>query len=295
MGRNVSRSNTSRPRDRRRASPIDVQQPLPGGEEEAAPRSPLERFIYWVDGRFVEGLWTERERKRLWQGVAQTLIIVLAFVVVQNRSCPECAPSDAVALRRDVGDTAWLPAHQSLPIAMPGEDIVPVGAAYNGDAVGTAAHLPTLNTPTTPSSSIASPGPSGVLASQIWTFNPKALAYVVSAYISSNVPSMVSSATSWAKGYVGKVAINKGSEMLASEPDIHGWDTVLASQENRAGILSALKNVEEVSAPLYVQLSSQVFANQSPDASDNLKRIKTLEALQIQLEELKTHQYEIVR
>ena len=176
-----------------------------------------------------------------------------------------------------------------------GENIVPVEAAYNGDAVGRSAHLPALNTPTTPGSSIASPGPSGVLASQIWTFNPKALAYVVSAYISSNVPSMISGATSWAKGYVGKVAINKGSEMLASEPDIHGWDTVLASQENRAGILSALEDVDEVSAPLYVQLSSQVFANQSADASDNFKRIKMLETLQTQLEELKTHQYEIVR
>lgn len=301
MGRNVSRSNTPQ---RRRASPIDVQQSLPVDGEEAGPRSPIERFIFWIDGRLIEGLWTERERKRLWQGVAQTLVIVLAFVVVQNRSCPECAPSDAVALRRDVGEpilradvggTAWLPAHQSLPIVVPGENIVPVGAAYNGDAVGTPAHLPTLNTPNIPGSSIAGPGPSGVLASQIWTFNPKALAYVVSAYISSNVPSMVSSATSWAKGYVGKVAINKGSELLASEPDIHGWDTVLASQENRAGILSALKNVDEVSGPLYVQLSSQVFANLSPDASDNSERIMTLEALQTQLKELETHQYEIVK
>jgi hypothetical protein len=304
IGRNISRPNSSRPRDRRRASPIDVQQHLPSDGEEAAPRSPLERFVCWVDGRFVEGLWTERERKRLWQGVAQTLVIVLAFVVVQNRICPECAPSDAVAmridvgepmLRADVGDTAWLPAHQSLPIVASGENVVPVGAAYNGDAVRTPAHLPTLHTSTIPGSSIASPDPSSVLASQIWTFNPKALAHVVSAYITSNVPSMVSSATSWAKGYVGKVAINKGTEMLASEPDIHRWDVVLARQENRAGILSALKNVDEVSGPLYVQLSSQVFANQSPDASDNSKRIKMLETLQTQLEELKTHQYEIVK
>jgi hypothetical protein len=91
--------------------------------------------------------------------------------------------------------------------------------------------------------------------------------------------------------------IDIGSEVIASKPDIHGWDIVVANQKKRGDILEALKNLEEVSLSLHVQLSSQLFANKSGDDGDeeHISAIKTLEDLQTQLEELKTHQSDIVR
>jgi hypothetical protein len=52
-----------------------------------------------------------------------------------------------------------------------------------------------------------------------------------------------------------------------------------------------------VSSSLHVQPSSQLFEGKSRDDGDeeHISSIKTLEAVQTQLEELKTHQSEIVR
>jgi hypothetical protein len=100
-----------------------------------------------------------------------------------------------------------------------------------------------------------------------------------------------------AGGEFGKAVVDKGTKVIASKPDIHGWDAVVTNQKKRGDILEALKNLEEVSSSLHVQLSSQLFAIKSGDASDkeHISSIKTFEAVQTQLEELKTHQSKIVR
>ena len=134
--------------------------------------------------------------------------------------------------------------------------------------------------------------PTGVIASQLWTFNPRTVAYAVSEYLFGNIGKVVSGAVF---GKVGNVVLNKGSEMIAAEPDIHGWDVVTANPEDRAVLFDALRRIDEVSSSLQVQLGAQLFANQTADASDNLKRIDTLEALQTQLDELKLHQHEILK
>jgi hypothetical protein len=297
MGRNISRANTPRPRARRRALSINV--PTSGGE--VSPRSPMGRLVYRLEGNWN---WTENQKRKFWKQAALALTVVLSFMIVTGFNSPDCPPR----FTSDGGDAVCIPTHQSPSASSsryptmavnwhnrptttaPGSSVLE-GSPTPSSPIGPLS--PTSpNSPTFPDSSTPNPGPTGVLASQLWTFNPKVVAYAFSEYLLGSIGKMVNGAL-WSQ--VGNQVTKRGSEVFAAEPDIHGWDVVVASQRNRASILSASRNVEEVSWSLKVQLSDQLFANQSADASDNAERITTLQALQTQLDELKVHQYEIVK
>jgi hypothetical protein len=269
-------------------------------------------MIFLLEGRFIEGPWTGRQRREFWKGCTHALVFVLGFMMMMELNASHRFPSRITvdiaerAPTADVGD-ACVPTHQypssadehkSVPNSMPAV-VVP------GNFGGLPEAIPLPPSPITPDSSIPNPPPTGIPASQIWTFNPSALSSAIPTWLhpipllSSLLNLLSGQITSQASSKVGKAVLNKGSSIIASEPDIHIWDTVVKIQRDRAGILSALENVEEVSSSLHVQISDQLFAKKvggvGTSTQEQISAIKTLEALQGQLQELKGHQYEIVR
>lgn len=307
MGRDISRANTPQP-FRRRALSINV----PKFEGERLPRSPMSKIIYWLERPLNYGSWSVTEKKRFWKEVALALIVVVSFMLFTGFSSSDCPPRYTAVSRTVGGEAVCVPTHRySSTASVQHSTIVPQGPPTPSPVrpLSPIGHLNPVgprspvspNNPTVPDSSIPHPrgipnsdptAPTGVLASQLWTFDPKTVAYAVSEYLFGNVKDLIHGAF-W--GQVGSQAVSKGYEIFAAEPDIHGWDVVTANPENRAVLFDALRSVEEVSSSLQVQLGAQLFANQTADASDNSKRINTLEALQTQLDELKLHQHEIVK
>jgi hypothetical protein len=259
------------------------------------------------EGPFIERPWTERERREFWKGCTHALVFILGFMMMKELNAPHRFPSRFTVdigekvPRVDVGDAACLPAHQ-YSLSANGDNSVP---NLPGSFGGLPEAIPLPSNPITPDSRISKSPPTGIPASQIWTFNPSALSNAIpnwlhpTTLLSSLLTLLSRQIASQAGSQVGKVVLNKGSAVLASSPDIHGWDTVITNQKTRAGILSALKNVEEVSSSLHVQLSAQLFAKKARGVEtgneEQMSAIKKLEALQMQLLELKWHQYEIVR
>jgi hypothetical protein len=207
----------------------------------------------------------------------------------------------------DVNDAACVPAHQ-YPLSANGDNSIPdsmPAVVVPGSFGGLPEAIPLPSSPITPDSSIPNSPPTGIPASQIWTFNPSALSTAIPTWLhpipllSSLLTLLRGQIASQASSKVGKAVLNKGSSIIASEPDIHIWDTVVANQRDRAGLLSALEHVEEVSSSLHVQFSDQLFAKKAGGVErsneEQISAIKTLEALQMQLQELKGHQFEIVR
>jgi hypothetical protein len=313
LGQLISRPNTPQLNARHRVSSIGIQQPRPTCREDAPPRSPMQRIYFMFEGPFIERPWTEREKREFWKGFTQTLVFVLGFMVMKELNRVPFGPSSRFdedigegVQRVDVGDAACVPAHQ-YPSPAYGDnsmpDSIPV-AIVPGNLGGLPERIPLPPSPMTPDSSIPN-SPPGIPASQLWTFNPSALSTAIpnwlhpTTLLSSLFTLLSRQIASQAGSQVGKAVLNKGSTVLASSPDIHGWDIVIANQRDRAGLLSALKNVEEVSSSLHVQLSAQLFAKKAGGVEssnqEQISSIKTLEALQMQLQKLKGHQYEIVR
>jgi hypothetical protein len=313
LGQLISRPHTPQLTARRRVISIGIQRPRPTYEEDAHPRSPMQRMIFLLEGRFIEGPWTGRQRREFWKGCTQALVFVLGFMMMKELNAPHRYSSrfDGDIVERaptaDVNDPACVPANQypssanrdnNVPNSMPAV-VVP------GSFGGLPEAIPLPLSPITPDSSISNSPPSGIPASQIWTFNPSALSSAIPTWLhplpllSSIFTLLSGQIASQASSKVGKAVLNKGSAIIASEPDIHIWDTVVKNQRDRAGILSALEHVDEVSSSLHVQFSDQLFAKRSGGVENSnqeqISAIKTLEALQIQLQELKGHQYEIVR
>jgi hypothetical protein len=299
LGQLISRPHTPQLNARRRVSSIGIQQPRPTYGEDVPPRSPLQRTIFLFEGPFIERPWTERERREFWKGCTHALVFILGFMMMKELNAPHRFPSRFTVdigekvPRVDVGDAACLPAHQ-YSLSANGDNSVP---NLPGSFGGLPEAIPLPSNPITPDSRISKSPPTGIPASQIWTFNPSALSNAIpnwlhpTTLLSSLLTLLSRQIASQAGSQVGKVVLNKGSAVLASSPDIHGWDTVITNQKTRAGILSALKNVEEVSSSLHVQLSAQLFAKKARGVEtgneEQMSAIKKLEALQMQLLELK--------
>lgn len=308
MGRDISRATTPKP-FRRRALSINV--PTSGGER--PPQSPMGKIIYWLERPLKYGSWSDAEKTRFWKEAALALMIGFSFMLFTGFSSSDCPPRYVAVSRTSGGEAVCVPTNRysSTPVSQY-PTVFPTGSPTPSSPVGPLSPIDHLspvgprsptspNNPTFPDTSRPNPNivsnrhptlPTGVLTSQLWTFDPKTVAYAVSEYLFGNIGKVVSSAVF---GKVGNVVLKKGSEMIAAEPDIHGWDVVTTNPEHRAVLFDALRGMEEVSSSLQIQLSAQLFANQSADASGNSKRILTLEALQMQLNELKTHQYETVK
>ncbi|KAH0293202.1 hypothetical protein M436DRAFT_63252 [Aureobasidium namibiae CBS 147.97] len=288
MGRDISRPNT--PQSFRRCT-LSINVPASRGHP--PPRSPMGRLVYWLERPLNYASWTVAQQQKFWKEVALALTIVVSFLLVTRFSQPDCPPRYTAVSGSDGGAAVSVPTHHhhysstssvQSPTIVPGESVIPSSpAVIPSSPIGPLSPI-SPNSPAFPGPHVSNPGsipnpdltaPRGVLASELWTYNPKTVAYAFSGYIIGNLGNLIHSAF-W--GQVGSKVVNKGYEAFAAEPDVHGWDTAIASQQNRAGILEALRGVEE-----------------SADASDSLKRIETLEALQTQLDELKVHQYEIVK
>lgn len=297
MGRDISRPNT--PQSFRRRT-LSINVPASGGHP--PPRSPMRRLVYWLERPLNYASWTVAQKQKFWKEVALALTIVVSFMLVTRFSQPDCPPRYTAVSGSDGGAAVCVPTHHHYsstssvqsPTIVPEESVIPSSPV--GPLSPISPNSPAFPEPNMPNSgSIPNPDPTapkGVLASELWTYNPKTVAYAFSEYIFGNLGNLIHSAF-W--GQVGSEVVNKGYEVFAAEPDVHGWDSVVASQQNRAGILEALRGVEEVSSSLQVQLSAQLFANQTAGASDNAERVMTLEALQTQLDELKTRQHDIVK
>jgi hypothetical protein len=313
LGQLISRPHTPQLTARRRVSSIGIQRPRPTYEEDAQPRSPMQRMIFLLEGRFIEGPWTGRQRREFWKGCTQALVFVLGFMMMMELNAPHRYPSRItvdIAERvptADVNDAACVPAHQ-YPLSANGDNSIPdsmPAVVVPGSFGGLPEAIPLPSSPITPDSSIPNSPPTGIPASQIWTFNPSALSSAIPTWLhplpllSSIFTLLSGQIASQASSKVGKAVLNKGSAVLVSTPDIHIWDTVVKNQRDRAGILSALENVEEVSSSLHVQISDQLFAKkvggEGTSTQEQISAIETLEALQMQLQKLKGHQYEIVR
>lgn len=296
MGRDISRPNT--PQSFRRRT-LSINVPASGGHP--PPRSPMGRLVYWLERPLNYRSWTVVQKQKFWKEVALALTIVVSFMLVTRFSQPDCPPRYTAVSGSDGGAAVCVPTHRHSSTSVSQSSIiVPQGTPTPSSPIDPLSPV-SPNSPIFPepnmsnSGSIPNPNPNlpkGILASELWTYNPKTVAYAFSEYIFGNLGNLIHS-TFW--GQVGSQVANKGYEVFTAEPDVHGWDTVVASQQNRAGILEALRGVEEVSSSLQVQLSGQLFANQTAGASDKAKRIMTLEALQTQLGELEVHQYEIVK
>jgi hypothetical protein len=287
LGQLIIRPETPQLLIRRRASAISIQH-VPDVEVEAPLQTPMERLLYYLDGRFIEGPWPARDRREFWKGFRRASYIALGLMVVKELNAPACIP--------------YLP-KADVACAPPTPQYPSVVNEYDPNWIAAAIPLPA--SPFSPSfadQSILSPRPS-IPASQIWTFTPSALSNALPSIphpvtlLSSLAKSLGGTIVGQAGDQLGKAVIDKGSEVIAGESDIHGWDIVVANQKKRGDVLEASKNLEEVSSSLHVQPSSQLFEGKSRDDGDeeHISSIKTLEAVQTQLEELKTHQSEIVR
>jgi hypothetical protein len=285
LGQLITRPETPELRVRRQASAISIQH-VPDIEVEAPLRTPMERLIHYLEGRFIEGPWTAREKREFWKGFRRASYLALGAMVVKELNAPECIPVPRA-------DLACPPTPQYPSVAN----------GYDPNWIAAAIPLPPSPfSPTFADQSLLSPRP-GIPASQIWTFAPSALSKVLPSIphpvtvLSSLTKFLGGALVGQAGGQFGKAVIDKGSKVIARKPDIHGWDVVVANQKKRGDILEALKSLEEVSSSLHVQLSSQLFEEKSGDAGDkeHISAIKTLQAVQEQLKELKTHQSEIVR
>lgn len=310
LGKAPPRALTPRPRHRRPEPIADTQQTIATFEEDTVPHSPIDRVVLWL-----ESYWAQRSENEFLRELNRFLFIALAFVVVRHITW-ECPPQDAsTVIRGNLGDSAWSAVHHN-PWAMEDTDARSSGwmpaSALRGDVANppwSPAHQSTSNLP--PISNIASPHP-GVAASAIWTFVPAALANALPNFRDA-VPSLLQPSNikkalqpSNIAGAILPFARNKIFNSLysgatsamtpAREPDTHGWDVVVANQERRQHFLSVLGDMGEVSSHLYLELSSQLFQGSAQNSnSEQISAIEKLERLQTQLEELKTHQYEIVR
>lgn len=311
LGKAPPRALTPRPRHRRPEPIADTQQTIATLEEDTVPQSPIDRVVLWL-----EGYWAQRSENELLRELNRFLFITLAFVVVRHLTW-ECPPQDSSAVMRgNLGDSAWS-AVQHNPWAMVDTDTCDSGrmpaSALRGDLVNTSWSLAgqSMAKIQDPASDIAAPHP-GVAASAVWTFVPAALANALPTYRAA-LPSLLQLSTikqalqpSNMAGAILPFVRNKFFNSLysgatsamtpAREPDVHGWDVVVANQERRKHFLSVLGDMEEVSSHLYLELSSQLFQGSAQNSnSEQISAIEQLEGLKAQLEELKTHQYELVR
>ncbi|KAH0010384.1 hypothetical protein KCU78_g10371, partial [Aureobasidium melanogenum] len=301
LGKAPPRALTPRPQKRRPEPISDVQQSLTIFEEDTTPHSPIERLVVWIEGQ-----WTQGDENEFLRQLFLLLFIALIFVVVQD-SKVECPP--AVVIRGDAGDPVWSAVHHN-PWPMMDKDAsnVRTPAAALGADIGDLSWTPAQeSTPNIPSNTNVATPHSGTSAFAIWNF-----AALANALPDSLQPSKLKNAAksflhpltiaSSAGPFLRNKAIGKMFSGATSaitpvrEPDIHGWDVVVANQERRQHLLSVLGDMEEISSHLYVELSSQLFENSAHNTNtEQISAIERLEELQTQLEELKINQYEIVR
>lgn len=300
LGKAPPRALTPRPRQRRPEPITDAQKPITTLEEDTEPQSPIDRVVLWLEGH-----WMRRDNEFL-RELNRFLFITLAFIVVKHLTW-ECPPqSSSAVIRENVGDPTWSAVHHN-PLAMVDThagDSTPA-SVLGGDIVNAPLSPADLSTPSIPPTSNVAPPRPGVAASAIWTFVPAALANALPSFLK---PPKIEEALRSLNiaGAVVPFARNKvfnglytgavSAMTTVREPDTHGWDVVVANQERRQHLLSVLGSMEEVSSHLYVILSSQLFKGSAANSnSEQTSAIEKLEGLQTQLEELKTHQYEIVR
>ncbi|KAG9573240.1 hypothetical protein KCU97_g15149, partial [Aureobasidium melanogenum] len=302
LGKAPPRALTPRPAKRRPEPILDTSQSLTTFEEDTTPHSPIERLVVWIEGQLTQGDENEFLRQ-----LVLLLFIALIFVVVRNFNV-ECPP--AVVIRGDIGDPAWSAVHHNPWPMMDTDvgDVVRTPATALGADIGNPSWTPAQkSTPNlSQNTNVATPH-SGTSAFAIWNF-----AALANALPDSLQPSKLKDAAksflhpltiaSSAGSFLRNKAIGKMFSGATSaitpvrEPDIHGWDVVVANQERRQHLLSVLGDMEEVSSHLYVELSSQLFENSAHNTnSEQISAIERLEELHTQLEELKIHQYEIVR
>lgn len=302
LGKALPRALTPRPAKRRPGPISDTQQSLTTYEEDKTPHSLIERLILWLEGQ-----WTARDENEFLRQLVLLLFIALVFVVVRDSNV-ECPP--AVVIRGDIGDPAWSAVHHN-PWPMMDRDasgVVRTPATALGVDIGIPSWTPAdQSTPDIPqNTNIATPH-SGTSAFAIWNF--AALANALPDFLQASKLkgaaksflhplAIASSAGSFVRNKaIGKMFSGATSAITpVCEPDIHGWDVVIANQERRQHFLSVLGNMEEVSSHLQVELSSQLFENYADNtSSEQISAIDRLEELQTQLTGLKTHQHEIVK
>ncbi|KAG9548135.1 hypothetical protein KCU71_g12664, partial [Aureobasidium melanogenum] len=302
LGKAPPRALTPRPQKRRPEPIQDTQQSLTTFEEDTTPQSPMERLVIWIERQ-----WTQGDENEFLRQLVLLLFIALIFVVVRNSNV-ECPP--AVVIRGDVGDPAWSAVHHN-PWSMmdrDANDVVRTPATALGADIGDPSWTSAQeSTPNIPSNTNVATSDSGTSAFAIWNF-----AALANALPDSLQPSKLKDAAksflhpltiaSSAGSFLRSKAIGKMFSGATSaitpvrEPDIHGWDVVVANQERRQHLLSVLGDMEEVSSHLHVELSSQLFEKSAHNTNaEQISAIERLEELQTQLEELKTHQYEVVR
>jgi hypothetical protein len=117
----------------------------------------MERLLYYLDGRFIEGPWPARDRREFWKGFRRASYIALGLMVVKELNAPACIP---YLLKADLA----CPPTPQYPSVVNGYDPNWIAAA-----------IPLPPSPFSPSfaeNSILS-SRLGVPASQIWTFTPR--------------------------------------------------------------------------------------------------------------------------
>lgn len=304
LGKTPPRALTPRP-IKRRPKPIqDTQRDISTSEEDIAPQSPVQRAVLWLGNS-----WAHYQENLRLKEINRLLFIALIFVAVRHLTW-ECPPQHpAVVMRGDVGDAAWSGVHHNH-WAMADTD---AGASNWAQAAALGADIvnPPLSPDTPLHTNLATSNP-GTPASAIWTFAaltntlphfPKALPSFLQPWKIKEFlkPSNIISGAVWP--FARNKALNNVWSFGTSafmpappEPDIHGWDVVVANQERRQHFLSVLRDMEEVSSHLHVELSGQLFEDSAQNTdSEQISAINNLEGLQKRLEELKTHQYDIVR
>ncbi|CAD0097597.1 unnamed protein product, partial [Aureobasidium mustum] len=304
LGKTPPRALTPRP-IKRRPKPIqDTQREIATSEEDIAPQSPVERAVLWL-----ENSWAHYQENLHLREVNRILFITLVFVAVRHLTW-ECPPQHpAVVIRGNVGDSAWSGVHHNH-WAMADTD---AGASNWAQAAALGADIvsPPLSPDTPLHTNLATSNP-GTSAFAIWNFAPAALANVLPAFpnpaaLAKDVREFLKPSNF--KNSAGTFIRNKliyGVWFGATYPiyamrptpklDTHGWDVIVANQERRQHFLSVLRDMEEVSSHLHVELSGQLFEGSAQNTNEEqISAINNLEDLQKRLEELKTHQYDIVR
>jgi hypothetical protein len=201
LGKLVSRPDTPELRVRRRASVLSIHH-VTNAEDEAPLRSPMERLIQYLEGRFIEGPWTAREKREWWKGFRRASYLALGLVVVKELNALECTPVPRA-------DLACPPTPQ-YPSAANG---------YDPNWIAAAIPLPPSPfSPTFADQGILSPRP-GIPASQIWTFTPSALTNAL-----TSIPHPATLLSSLAKLLGGtlsaKLVVNSAKQSLIKAPKL---------------------------------------------------------------------------
>ncbi|KAH0333716.1 hypothetical protein KCU81_g9740, partial [Aureobasidium melanogenum] len=295
LGKAPPRALTPRPRQRRPEPIQDTEQSIVTSEEDTRPPSPI-----WL---WLEDQWTrtQRDETEFLRQLVLFLFITLAFVTVRsyNATCPPQSPG--VVIKGNVDDPAWSAVdHNPWPMMDrdASDSVLSPATTLAGD-ISSSDWSPVQSKPDIPLDTNIAASHSGSSAFAMWSFLPAALTNPLQpSKLKEGVKSLLYPVTiagsvwSFAQRQFMSWSWSKTTSAFTPvrEPDIHGWDVVIANQERRQHFLSELRNMEEVSSQVHIKLNSELF-ERSADLSD----IESYEELQTHLTELKTHQFEIVR